>query len=265
MGPMSTILFVHAHPDDESSSTSGTIARAASEGHRVIVVFATNGDHGEVPDDLEPGETLIERRKREAHASCALLGVSRVVWLGYRDSGMTGWDGNEHEESFHRAHPDEALQRLLRIVDEERVDVLVGYDWHGSYGHPDHIGVHRLTRAAWEAAAVRPRLLEATINRDAMRAMAVQLAGMGAPDIFDPDGPMDDGNPMGTPEAELAWAVDIRDVLFQKRMSLSCHASQAGDIDMFLSMPLDFFEAAFGVEHYIEAERAPGMVNGWPF
>lgn len=263
---MSTIVFVHAHPDDESSSTSGTIALAAAEGHRVVVVYATNGDHGEVPTDLEPGETLVDRRRREAHASCALLGVSRVVWLNYRDSGMTGWDGNEHEESFMQADPVEARGRLLAVVDDERADVLVGYDWHGNYGHPDHVAVHRLVRAAADAAMVRPRLLEVTINRDAVRVMIAAAREMGVvEDVFDPDGPMDDGNPMGTPEAELHWAVDISDVLFLKRMSLRCHASQASDIDGFLAMPPDVFEAWFAMEHYIEPGREPGMVRDWPF
>ena len=263
---MSTIVFVHAHPDDESSSTSGTIALAAAEGHRVVVVYATNGDHGEVPTDLEPGETLVDRRRREAHASCALLGVSRVVWLNYRDSGMTGWDGNEHEESFMQADPVEARGRLLAVVDDERADVLVGYDWHGNYGHPDHVAVHRLVRAAADAAMVRPRLLEVTINRDAVRVMIAAAREMGVvEDVFDPDGPMDDGNPMGTPEAELHWAVDISDVLFLKRMSLRCHASQASDIDGFLAMPADVFEAWFAMEHYIEPGREPGMVRDWRF
>ena len=92
---MATIVFVHAHPDDEASGTAGSMARAAAEGHRVVLVVCTNGDHGEVPDDLADGETLVERRRMETEASAGVLGVARVVWLGYRDSGMTGWEQND--------------------------------------------------------------------------------------------------------------------------------------------------------------------------
>ncbi len=92
---MSTIVFFHAHPDDESLSTGGTIARASAEGHRVVLVVATNGDHGQVPDDLAPGETLVDRRRKETEKSCQVLGVHRLAWLGYSDSGMTGWPQNQ--------------------------------------------------------------------------------------------------------------------------------------------------------------------------
>ena len=105
---MATIVFVHAHPDDEASGTSGSMARAAAEGHRVVLVVCTNGDHGEVPVDLAAGETLVDRRRRETETSAALLGVARVVWLGYRDSGMTGWPQNDDPASFLRADVDEA-------------------------------------------------------------------------------------------------------------------------------------------------------------
>src|SRR6478672_11988721 len=90
-GGVSTIVFVHAHPDDESSQTSGSMARAASEGHRVVVVYATGGEHGELPaQGLPDGETLVDWRRREADASAAVLGVQRVAWLGFADSGMSG-------------------------------------------------------------------------------------------------------------------------------------------------------------------------------
>ena len=91
---MATIVFVHAHPDDEASSTCGSMARASAEGHRVVLVVCTNGEHGESPDDLADGELLVDRRRRETEASAAVLGVARIAWLGYGDSGMTGWEQN---------------------------------------------------------------------------------------------------------------------------------------------------------------------------
>ena len=74
---MSTIVFLHAHPDDEASQTSGSMARAVDEGHRVVVVFATHGDHGEAPDDLAEGETVVDRRRAEAEASAAAAAARR--------------------------------------------------------------------------------------------------------------------------------------------------------------------------------------------
>ena len=122
-----------------------------AEGHRVVLVVATNGEHGEVPDDLAPGETLVDRRRSETAQSAAALGIDRVVWLGYRDSGMTGWEQNADPASFlqcrRRRGRRQARRRPARA---EAADVLTIYDWHGNYGHPDHIKVHR-------SACGRPR------------------------------------------------------------------------------------------------------------
>lgn len=267
----STIVFLHAHPDDEASQTAGAMARAVAEGHRVVTVFATNGDHGELPAaGLGEGETLVDWRRREAMASAEVLGVQRVAWLGYRDSGMTGWAQNLHDGAFHGADVDEAAARLAAILDEEGADVLVGYDWHGGYGHPDHVKVHAVAHRAAELAARRPRLLESTMNRDLVRGFyEATLAAGEADQGFNPDGPMDDGNPLGTPASEITWQVDVSDYLPQRRAALEAHRSQATDIEFMLSMPDDFFAAFFGREHYIEPgldpATRPSMQLGWPF
>jgi LmbE family N-acetylglucosaminyl deacetylase len=263
---MATIVYCHAHPDDEASQTSGTMARAAAEGHRVVVVFATNGDHGEVAPDAVEGETVADHRRREAEASAAAIGLARIAWLGYADSGMSGWEQNDHEGSLHRADLDEAAARLADVLDEEGADVVVGYDWHGGYGHPDHVKVHHVVRRAVELAAQRPRLLESTTNRDEMiRLVAMgREAGMDVGD-FDPAQPMDDGNPFGTPEDEITWRVDVSAYLDHRRASLEAHRSQATDIEMFLSMPSEVFELFFGHEHLIEPGDDGPMREGWPF
>jgi LmbE family N-acetylglucosaminyl deacetylase len=263
---MATIVYCHAHPDDEASQTSGAMARASAEGHRVVVVFATNGDHGEVAADAVEGETVADYRRREAEASAAAIGLSRIAWLGYADSGMAGWDQNDHEDSLHRADLDEAAARLAAILDEERADVLVGYDWHGGYGHPDHVKVHHVVRRAADLAAARPRLLESTMNRTEM----VQLMDLGRQsgmDVgdFDPEQPMDDGNPFGSAEDEITWRVDVTGYLDRKRAAMEAHGSQATDIESFLSMPSEVFDAFFGYEHLIEPGDDGPMREGWPF
>ena len=264
---MSTIVFLHAHPDDEASQTSGSMARAVDEGHRVVVVFATHGDHGESPDDLAPGESVVDRRRVEAEASAAAIGLHRVVWLGYADSGMTGWDQNSHEGAFTAAPVDEAAARFAAVLDEEDADIAVGYDWHGGYGHPDHVQVHRVLHRGAELAVRRPRVLESTMNRDAMRRFGEQARAAGASDdeAFDPDQPMDDGNPLGEPESAIHWQVDVSPWLERRRASLEAHRSQTTDVGMMLSMPPEIFAVFFAHEHYIEPGREAGMQQGWPF
>lgn len=143
---MATLLCFHAHPDDEAITTGGTMARAAANGHRVILVVATGGEHGETPADLAEGETLAHRRAAETRVSAERLGIHDVRFLGYSDSGMTGWDQNGNPEALMNAPLDEAAERLAQILREENVDVFTHYDWHGNYGHPDHIAVHKVGR-----------------------------------------------------------------------------------------------------------------------
>lgn len=259
---MATVVFVHAHPDDEASQSAGSMARAVREGHRVVLVIATNGDHGEAPHDLADGETVVDRRHTEAAASNAAIGTHRVAWLGYADSGMTGWTQNDHEQSFFQADTEEAAQKLAAILREEVADVVVGYDWHGGYGHPDHVKVHHVTKRAAELAGTA-RYLEGSMNRDAMRRMWEAAKAAGIEDDWDPDAPMDDGNPMGTPEAELHWACDLRALIEVKRAALTAHASQTSDVGMMLAIPEDAFRESFGWEHYLEPGRPQGMVVGW--
>jgi LmbE family N-acetylglucosaminyl deacetylase len=259
---MGTLVCFHAHPDDESIGTGGSIARASAEGHRVVLVVATNGDYGEVPDDLGPNETLVDRRRAETEASAAALGIHRVVWLGYADSGMTGWEQNQFENAFMRAPVDEAAQRLADVLIEESADVLTTYDWHGNYGHPDHIQVHRVGNRAAELAGT-PTVFEATMNRDAFVRMMTMVAEMGG--AGGGGGPDIDFDPMGMPEAELTHAVDVSGFLAQKRESIRSHRSQITDTSFFLSMPDDVFAAAFGTEWFIKHGAPLGVQPGWLF
>lgn len=265
---MATLVCFHAHPDDEAIGTGGTIARASDEGHRVVLVIATNGDHGELPDDMLPGETLAERRRAETAEAAAVLGIHRIAWLGYEDSGMTGWAQNHEPASFHQAPLEEAAERLAVVLREEQADVLTVYDWHGMYGHPDHIKVHQVGHRAAELASI-PRVLESTMNRDhfvRLRAArsAVEALGEGGAD-FDPEGPADDGNPFGMPEADLTHAVDVRAWIDRKRAALACHGSQVPESSFFLQMPPEVFVRSFGTEWFIEVGIEPGIAHRWLF
>lgn len=271
---MGTLVCLHAHPDDECISTGGTMRRAADDGHRVVLIVATNGEFGETPDDLAEGETLADRRKQETVGSAEALGISRIVWLDYQDSGMTGWEGNADEASFHQADVDTAAQRVAAVLTEERADVFTHYDWHGTYGHPDHVKVHVVGTRAAELVEHPMRTMQATANRDAMVAMiaAAKESGveMGSPDEdsdddFDPGGPADDGNPFGEPEEALTLCVDVTDRAAAKRASMRCHRSQITDSSFFLEMPDEVFAMAFGREWFIESDRTPPHREAWIF
>lgn len=259
---MGTLVLLHAHPDDEASSTAGTAARAVAEGHRVVLVVATDGAYGEVPGDLGEGETLVDRRRAETARSADVLGIARVAWLGYRDSGMTGWVQNADPLSFHMAPLDEAAERLAAILRDERADVLTAYDWHGVYGHPDHIKVHTVGHRAAQLAGTA-KVFDATMNRTLMGAMLRQANESGLADLgdnFDPDGPADDGNPFGSPESEISLHVDVSAYIELKRESIRCHASQVSDTTMFLGMSPEVFAMAFGAEWFIDRD-APGRLR----
>jgi LmbE family N-acetylglucosaminyl deacetylase len=257
-----TLVTFHAHPDDESIATAGTMARAKAEGHRVVLVVATRGELGEhAPDALDPGETLTERRVAEQHAAAAVLGVDRVEFLGYRDSGMAGESTNDDDGAFARADVEEAAGRLAKVLREEGADVLTVYDNHGGYGHPDHVQVHRVGVRAAELAGTR-RVYESTMNRDYIRTLIEQRAG-DMPDT--PDAPdaaqMDD---FGSPDSVITTTVDVRDFVDRKREAMAAHASQIPAESFFLAMPPDAFRQAFGAEWFIRRD-APNIREKWIF
>ena len=234
----------------------------------MVVVIATNGDYGEVPDDLADGETLVDRRRAETERSAKALGVHRVEWLGYKDSGMTGWEQNSDPGSFLQAPVEEAAKRLAKILREENADVLTVYDWHGNYGHPDHIKVHTVGHRAAEIAGTKT-VFEATMNREHIVRMMEMARQAGAPiseeDDFDPNGAADDGNPFGMAEADITHAVDVTAYIDAKRESLRAHRSQITDTSFFLEMPDDAFSSAFGTEWFILKGGEPGLRPGWLF
>lgn len=252
---MATLVSFHAHPDDEAIPTGGTLAKAAKDGHRVVLVFGTRGEHGEVEDGfLDPGETLAERRVQETHRSAEILGASRVEFLGYVDSGMMGTPENDAPNCFWQADVEEAATKLAAILRQENADVLTVYDDHGVYGHPDHIQVHRVGVRAAELAGT-PRVYESTGNRDSLRdgLLEAQEMGVEMPGDLDPDA----FSEFGVTDAEITTVIDVTDFLDVKRASMRAHASQISDSSFFLAMPDDFFARGFGQEWYIRRGSRP--------
>lgn len=256
---MVTMVVFHAHPDDEAITTSGTMARAREAGHRVVLVVATRGELGETPDDLAADESLGDRRARETLASAALIGVDRVEFLGYRDSGMQDDPRIHDPDTFHSADLDEAAQRLAVILREEAAEMLVTYDERGNYLHPDHIKVHHVGHRAARIVGT-PAVFEATVNRDFLWNLM-----QARPDDIGPDDDVrggatsiDDFN-LGMREAAITHRIDVREYAELKRACMAAHSSQITDSSFFLQMPIDAFTESFGYEWFIDtsAPRRP--------
>jgi LmbE family N-acetylglucosaminyl deacetylase len=246
---VATVVFFHAHPDDECMATAGTMAMLATEGHRVVLVTATDGAQGEVPEGfLEPGEDLASRRRRELEASCEVIGVHRLELLGYGDSGMIGTPANDNPDCFWQTDVEGAAERLAGILREEQAEVLTCYDENGGYGHPDHIQVHRVGLRAAELAEVPYRYMS-TINRDRVIELISAARQLG----IDIGGPEPDFDPeqIGVEEARITTEIDVSGFLELKRRAMEAHASQIRPDTFPLSLDPDAFGLAFGTEWYV--------------
>jgi LmbE family N-acetylglucosaminyl deacetylase len=257
-----TLVAFHAHPDDEAIATGGVMARAAAEGHRVVLVVATGGELGEVaPGVLDEGEELGARRAVELQRAGDVLGVARIASLGYRDSGMAGEPTNSAPGAFAATPVEDAAARLAEILREEDAEVLTIYDENGNYGHPDHIQVHRVGARAGELART-PRVYEATVNRDhlvaLMRRRADEMGEIeGAPDPEE--------FTMGMPASAITTTVDVSGYVDRKRSAMRAHASQIPEDSFFLQLPPDAFREAFGREWFIRHGDTPETHETWLF
>jgi N-acetyl-1-D-myo-inositol-2-amino-2-deoxy-alpha-D-glucopyranoside deacetylase len=263
-----TLLAVHAHPDDETITTGGTLARYAAEGVRTVVVTCTRGDLGWVFDPTLVGQDIASLRERELEDACSTLGVSRLARLGYADSGMPGMPENHRPGAFFAADADEAADRLLKILEEERPRVMLAYDDTGGYGHPDHLKAHQVALAAFEAAgAARPDKLyfvrfPLTWSRDLVRSL--REAGIDAPGSAAAGadaGP--DVHEIGVPDQVVTTAVDVRRYVPTKVAALACHRSQFAPDHFLRRMPLALAERVWGYE-YFSLESGPTACRRGP-
>jgi LmbE family N-acetylglucosaminyl deacetylase len=257
-----TVVFVHAHPDDEALLTSGTMAALADHGHRVVLVVATAGEAGLAADALRGG--LGERRLAELPASAEVLGVNRVELLGYADSGLV--DDPTPASSPGRlprladAPVPEVAARVAELLLQERADIVTGYDANGGYGHPDHIAVHRIAAAARELAGT-PLLLEATVPRDRLLAAARRINRLLPPARRVDLAPWAHAY---SAAADVTHCIDVRRYARTRRAAMRAHASQATadsgarTLGVFTKVPPPLFGAVIGREWY----RQPGLTVG---
>jgi LmbE family N-acetylglucosaminyl deacetylase len=252
-----TLVVFHAHPDDEALLTAGTMARAAAEGHRVVLVVATSGEAGLVRGG-NTGPALASRRRTELERSAAVLGCARVEVLGYADSGLHAEAGGA--DAFARADVEDAARRLAEILVEESADVLTTYDPAGGYGHPDHVQVSRVGIRAAELART-PVVLEATVDRQALQRVLRLIHRLpGIPADFAPDR----FDRAYTARGQLTHRVDVRRYADAKRAAMAAHASQAGSdegtrtLAVLLRLPRPLFRLGLGREWFVERGRPTG-------
>jgi LmbE family N-acetylglucosaminyl deacetylase len=251
-----TVVFFHAHPDDEALLTGGTMARLAAGGHRVVLVTATAGEAGLASAELSAGNRLGDLRQHELSRSARILGCARVVLLGYADSGMAGRP-SDAVDAFARIDPETAARRLAGVLDEEGAAALTIYDPAGGYGHPDHVHVHRVGRRA-AALANTPLLLDATVDRRALQ-RAVRIMGWARP--RSPDLRASRFARLYTDPDHITHCVDVSAFLPQKRAAMRAHVSQTTadgverNLALFLRLPAPLFRLAFGREWFVEHGR----------
>ncbi|CAB4846154.1 MAG: PIG-L family deacetylase [Actinobacteria bacterium] len=262
-----TLVFVHAHPDDEALLTAGTMARAVAEGQRVVLVVATDGAEGLAATHIASHSlALAAHRQLELEESCRVLGVHRLVWLGYADSGLHGDATSDPEgpATLCATPVEESASALATVLTEESADILITYDPRGGYGHPDHIRVHDLAVLAAEIAGT-PRVFEATVPRDLL-VRAIRLVSKVY--RFPPEFDATSFEGAFTASADITHRVDVRPYIAAKRAAMAAHASQAtaddGDrtLAAFLRIPTPLFRRVFGTEYYVQ--RPPTSFHHTP-
>lgn len=251
-----TLVSFHAHPDDEALFTGGTLAKAAAEGHRVVLVVATYGERGLTGQAVAD---LAAERKRELDRAADALGIHRVIVLGYADSGMVD-PPTPLAGSLCAASVDDVAADLVTVLQEEHADVLTIYDAVGGYGHRDHVRVHEAGLRAAQLART-PVVVQATVKREAIR-RAVRLLGLlrirpggMTPAAF---------STTYTARRDITHEVDVRPWARQKQSALRAHASQTTGgptvrtLTVLVRLPLPLFRLVLGREWYVEiGRRAP--------
>lgn len=266
-----TVVAFNAHPDDEALLTGGTLAWLASQGHRVVLVTATDGGAGPAAVEHQAAG-LGTVRLGELQASARALGAARVVPLGYADSGLGTATADAARTDgpvpLTHADPAEVTDRLVAVLREERADVLLSCDAAGGYGHPDHIVVHQVARAAADRAGTA-RLLEATAPREpllrALRAFGLVHRFAGG---FRPQ----DWAQAFTPVAQITHRVDVRPWIRPKRAAIAAHVSQAGadeggdirTLALVLRLPVPVFALLLGREYFHDPALAASAARSWP-
>ena len=254
-----TLMAVHAHPDDESSSTGGILARYSDEGLRTVVVTCTNGEYGDAPGGIKPGmpghdpEEVARIRRGELERACALLGVHRLELLGYHDSGMADWDFRNSTDAFCNVPVSEAADRLIGLFEKYQPDVVVTYADDAGYDHPDHVHTTRVTMAAVERSDIPKKAYWSVIRASSFMRFRDLLIQQGVEADFPEPNP-EIVQRMRELEERISTTIDVGRFVERKRAALQLHASQIEE-SFFAKLPAEMFNTIFAEEDYIRVRN----------
>lgn len=260
-----TLLAFHAHPDDESSKGSGTMAKYAAEGVRVVLVCATDGGAGDIlnPRMDKPGikERMPELRKAELETACDILGVSEIYAMGYPDSGMPDSPENKNPAAFCNVDPEGVMAKLVKIIRDEKPEVILSYDESRGYDHPDHVRVYELGLRAFKEAGDPEKFPEAgepwspqklyffatfTKQRFVLLNDAAVAEGQEPPY----QGWIDSWDDMGFEEPEITTRVDVADYIELRTKALLAHATQIDPDSFWFAVPDEIHKKVYPWEDY---------------
>ena len=244
-----TVLAVFAHPDDEGFGCGGTLAALVAGGHRVTLICATNGDVGEISDPaLATPETLPSVRQGELRAAMDLTGILDVRFLNYRDSGMPGWDDNEHPRSLFQAPEGTVVEQVAAVIQEIQPDIVITHDPTGGYGHPDHVTISQRTETAVERCRGenRPLLYYVCFPRSFFQRMWNKMVELGLRPPFSAD----DTEALGTPDDEVTTTIDVSRHVRIKKESLEHHRTQIERDGPFSKLPEEFMKEIMSKEFF---------------
>ena len=269
------LLTVHAHPDDEASKGAGTVARYNAEGARCVLVCCTDGGAGDILnkslDTPENKDNIVAIRRAELDASAGIIGYQRVAMLGYLDSGMPDMPENAHPDNFANAPLDEAVERLVSIIREERPHVIVTYSDHQKgYLHPDHLRVNDISVAAFDAAGDAGRYPEtgepwqplklyytawSQERIEKTHAKCLEVNG---------ESPFDERFLDRESEDHLITAkINVQDYWNERCDALLAHATQVDpDEPFWFPLPRDVAAAVYPYDDYELARSLVGPVDG---
>jgi LmbE family N-acetylglucosaminyl deacetylase len=260
---MRTLMAVHAHPDDEATSTGGVLARYADDGVRTIVVTCTNGELGDLPGGIKPDADghdeaeVVAIRKDELERACKILGVTHLEMLGYRDSGMADWEHKGHPDAFCNVALDHAAARVAHLFERYEPDVVVTYNEEAGYNHPDHIQASRVTLAAFERVPTPKKfyLTASRANRFARIREILEEQGVELPRRPDPS--PEYLQKTAAQEARITTVVDVRPFVDRKLEALLTHASQVQD-SFWAKLPSEALAEVFAQESFIRLHDSTG-------
>jgi LmbE family N-acetylglucosaminyl deacetylase len=258
-----TLMAVHAHPDDESSSTGGVLAAYGDQGVRTVVVTCTNGEFGDAPGGIKPGQgghdeqAVAQLRLAELREACKILGVTDLEPLGYHDSGMPDWDYKDRPSAFCNIPTAEVAARIAALIDRYRPQVVITYDPTGPYQHPDHVHAAEAAVSAAAGSGIPAKLYFTALRGSDWQKVwqALRDAGLDVPDRPTADPQV--RQQMAETERRITTTIDIQPVLARKRDALLAHASQIQD-SWFSKIPQEIAEATFGRESFIRASDSTG-------